>query len=416
MPSYRSLARNRDFTALWVGATVSELGSRISVFAMPLVAYALTGSAFWAAAVEAVYLGGLVATLLPAGVLADRCHRLRLMRLSHATGVVVYASLVAAGVLGTLTLPHLVASALVTGLAAGLFQPAETSAIRTVVATEELPTALSQQQARQHVAGLLGGPVGGVLFGLARWAPFAGDAVSYAVGWILLGRVRADLSAPRTGAARPVRDLTEGLRFTWRHPLFRVLLLWTPLVNLAVNALFFVALLRLIAAGFPAWQIGLVEATIGGCGILGAIAAPWLIERTPTGQLTVWVAWSFVPLAIPLAFWNHPVAMASAASIGLFLNPAGNAGIGSYRMAITPPELLGRVQSSMQFVSMLAMPLAPLVAGALLEGLGGRDAVLALAGLVGTSALIPTCAPSVRGVPRPAQWRVEAADRDRALV
>jgi hypothetical protein len=49
MPSYRQLARNHDFTALWIGATVAELGTRVSLFAMPLVAYAMTGSAFWAA-------------------------------------------------------------------------------------------------------------------------------------------------------------------------------------------------------------------------------------------------------------------------------------------------------------------------------------------------------------------------------
>ncbi len=410
MTSYRALARNRDFTALWVGATVSELGSRISTFAMPLVAYAMTGSAAWAAVAEAVYLGGLVATLLPAGVLADRCHRLRLMRGSHGAGVVVYTSLVVAGLLGALTLPHLLVAALLSGIAAGLFVPAETSAIRTVVATEELPTALSQQQARQHVAGLLGGPVGGALLGLARWAPFAGDAISYAVGWLLLGRIRADLS-PRTGGAdaRPVRDLVDGMRFTWSRPLFRVLLIWTPLVNLVINALFFLALLRLVRAGFPAWQIGLVEAAIGGCGIAGAVAAPWLIERLPTGRLTILVAWSFVPLAVPLALWNHPIAMATAASVGLFLNPAGNAGIGSYRMAVTPPELIGRVQSAMQFVSMLAMPLAPILAGALLTTLGGRDAVLVLAGLTALVAVIPTWARSVRTLPRPAEWRVAAA-------
>lgn len=410
MPSYRNLARNRDFTALWVGATVSELGSRISSFAMPLVAYAMTGSAFWAATAEAAYLLGMVTMLLPAGVLADRHHRLRLMRLSHGTGALLYASLVAAGVLDALTLPHLLAAALLAGLAAGVFLPAETSAIRTVVATDELPTALSQQQARRHVASLLGGPVGGALFGLARWAPFAADAITYAVGWLLLGRIRSDLSpAPTTEASRPVRDLVDGIRFTWSRPLFRVLLIWAPLLNLAINALFFVALLRLIQAGFPAWQIGVVEAVLGGCGILGALAAPWLIERTPTGRLTVAVAWSFVPLAVPLALWNHPVAMATAASVGLFLNPAGNAGIGSYRMAVTPAELLGRVQSAMQFVSMATMPLAPMLAGVLLSGLGGRDAVLALAGLTALVALIPTCARSVRTLPRPAEWRVEEA-------
>ena len=405
MTSFCTLARNRDFTALWIGATVSELGSRITTFAMPLVAYSLTGSALWAAAAEGVFLVGMVAMLLPAGILADRHHRLRLMRFSLGAGAVLYASLVVAGLLGILALPHLLGVALATGVVTGLFSPAEYSAIRSVVSTEELPTALSQQQARQHVAGLLGGPVGGALFALARWAPFAADVVTYVLGWFLLGRVRADLSpAPSTTPARPVRDLGEGLRFLWERPFLRVLLVWSPAANLAVNALFFVALLRLIEAGFPAWQIGLVETAIGAFGILGALAAPWLVERCPTGSLTIAVAWSFVPLSIPLALWNNPVAMALAASAGIFLNPVGNTGIGAYRMAITPPALVGRMQSTVQFVSMLTIPLAPALAGLLLSGLSGGSAVLVVTALIALVALVPTLARSVRTVPRPRDW------------
>lgn len=415
MSSYRSLARNHDFTALWVGASVSELGSRVTTFALPLVAYAMTGSALWAAAAEAVYLLGMVAMLLPAGILADRRHRLRIMRFSLGAGVLLHTSLAVAGVTGRLTLPHLLAVALLTGIASGLFSPAEYAAIRTVVASDELPTALSQQQARQHVAALVGGPLGGALFGLARWAPFALDAVTYALGWLLLGRVRADLSptpgAGGTGRPRPLRDLGEGLRFLWARPFLRVVLVWSPAANLAVNALFFTAVLRLFEAGFPAWQIGLVETAIGGCGILGAIAAPWVIDRFRTGHLTVAIAWSFVPLSVPLAVWNHPWAMALAASLGLFLNPAGNAGVGAYRLAITPPELVGRMQSTMQFVSMLTMPLAPALAGGLLAVLDGRSAILALTALTALVALVPTLSRSVRSVPRPAQWpRLPTAD------
>lgn len=421
MTTFRQLSRNRDFTALWVGATASELGTRVSAFAMPLVTFAMTRSTFWAATAEAVQLGGMVLALLPAGVLADRWHRLRLMRLSLLAGLLLQGSVVAAGLLGALTMPHLLVVALVSGLASGMFGPSESSAIRTVVATEELPTALSQQQARQHVAGLLGGPVGGALLGVARWAPFLADALTYAAGWLLLGRVRADLSPePRAlgaGAGRPMRDLGDGIRYTWSRPFFRVLLIWSPLINLTVNALFFVALLRLVTAGFPAWQIGLVETAIGGCGILGALAAPRLIDRLPTGRLTVAVAWSFVPLSVPLALWNNPAVMALAASVGIFLNPAGNAGVGSYRMAVTPADLVGRVQSAMQFVSMVSMPLAPVLAGVLLAGFGGRDAVFALTALTALVALIPTLARSVRSIPRPAQWQqVEQVQRPLAGV
>jgi predicted MFS family arabinose efflux permease len=242
--------------------------------------------------------------------------------------------------------------------------------------------------------------------------------VTFAFSWVLLGRIRTDLSAPvSTTPRRPGHDLAEGIRFIARHRLFRVLIVWSALTNLVVNALFFVAVLRLIEGGFAAYQIGLVETAAGVCGILGAVVAPWLIERIPTGRLTIAVAWSFVPLVVPMALWNHPAAVAAALSVGLFLNPAGNAGIGSYRMAVTPPELIGRVQATTQFVGMAAMPLAPMIAGILLSGVGGGLAVAALGGLAAAVALIPTLSASVRSVPRPADWpRYCAAAPDSTLA
>lgn len=420
MTGFRQLARNHDFTLLWIGSTVSELGSRVSLIAFPLLAYALTGSTGWSAAAEALYLGGMVAALLPAGVLADRCHRRRVMQTVALAGVALYASLVAAGLAGALTIGHVLVVALLTGVGAGTFQPAETSAVQTVVVTEELPTALAQQQARQHVASLVGGPVGGALYAALRWLPFAADAASYLLCWLLLGRIRTDLSAadrpgPAGGLSSVRHQIAAGLSFTWSRPFFRVLLIWSPLVNLSINALFFVALLRLIRAGYPAVQIGLVETAVGVFGILGALAAPWIIDRMRTGTITILVAWSFVPLSIPLALWNHPWVMCASVSLGLFVNPAGNAGVGSYRMAMTPPDLIGRVQSAMQFVSMVSMPLAPALAGVLLGLVGGTEAILALTVLTATVALIPTLSASVRSIPRPADWHAAAAPRGGVL-
>ncbi len=405
MTGYRALASNHDFTVLWIGQTVSELGSRMSTFVFPLVAFALTGSLLAASAAEAVFLLGMSGALLPAGVLADRLDRRRVMRWASGSGVLLYASLVVAGTQDALTLPHLLTVAALTGAAAGVFAPAEMSAVRAVVPAEDLPTALSQNQARQHVAGLLGAPVGGALYAVTRWLPFAADALTFAFSWVLLGRIRADLSAPTsTSTRRPRQDLAEGIRFIAHHRLFRVLVVWSALANLAINALFFVAVLRLIEGDFAAYQIGLVETAAGVCGILGAVVAPWLIDRVPTGRLTVLVAWSFLPLVVPMALWNHPAVVAAALSVGLFLNPAGNAGIGAYRMAVTPPELIGRVQATNQFVAMAAMPLAPVLAGILLAGVGGGAAVAVLGLLTATVALIPTLSTSVRSVPRPAAW------------
>ncbi|SDD82369.1 MFS transporter [Nocardioides lianchengensis] len=409
MTGHRRLLGNPDFTALWIGQTISELGTRTSLFVFPLLAYALTGSALLAALVEAVHLLGMAGALLPAGVVADRVDRRRMMRAASATGALLYASLALAGLYGALTLPHLLAVALVTGAAAGVFAPAEMAAVRAVVPAEDLPTALSQQQARQHVAALLGAPLGGALYGVTRWLPFAADALSFAASWLLLGRIRADLRPPpRTTPRSPGRDLAAGIRFIAGQPFFRVLTVWAACANLVINALFLVAVLRLVQDGFPPLQIALVEVASGVCGIAGAVVAPWLIDRLPTGRLTVAVAWSFVPLLVPLVFWNSPLVVAVALSVGVFLNPAGNAGIGSYRVAVTPTELQGRVQSTSQFVSMSTMPLAPLLGGLLLEGLGGSGAILVLAVLVAAVALIPTLARSVRTVPRPVEWAVAA--------
>ena len=161
MASFRELTRNRDFTALWVGQTVSDLGTQMSAFVYPLLAYALTGSAVLAGLTEAANLLGMALTVLPAGVLADRVDRGRLMRLASAGGAILYASLFIATLAGVLSLVQLLAVALLTGVGAGLFAPAEMSAVRSIVAEADLPVALSQNEARDYLASLVGAPPSG---------------------------------------------------------------------------------------------------------------------------------------------------------------------------------------------------------------------------------------------------------------
>ncbi len=408
MTSYRALARNRDFTVLWIGQTVSELGTRVSMFVFPLITFAVTGSVLVAGLVGAVEMLGLTAALLPAGVLADRVDRRLLLRAASGSGALLYASLGVAALLDAVTLPHLLLVAFTSGAAAGVFAPTEMSAVRTVVPRDQLPTALSQNQARQHVAGLVGGPLGGAMYAVAQWLPFAFDAVTYAVSWVLLGRLRTDLSPTPGPRGAPLADLKHGVRYVARHPLFRTLTCWAFLTNLTINALFTVAILRMVEGGVDPWQIGLVEAAAAAAGILGAVLAPWVIDRVPTGWLTIAVAWSPLPLVVPMATWAHPAVVAGALALVVLLNPIGNAGMSSYRLTVTPDDLVGRVQSATQFVSMASLPLAPLLGAGLLAALGGPRALLVAGLLCGLVALVPTMARTVRSVPRPAQWPTAA--------
>ena len=410
MPGYRQLSRNRDFTVLWVGDTLSELGTALSSFVFPLGAYALSGSVVAAALVEAAYLGGFCVALLPAGVLADRVHRGRIMLVASGTGCVAFTTLAVAGAFGSLTLPHLAVVALVSGVAAGAFNPAQTSAIRAVVPTEDLPTALSQNQARQHVASLLGGPLGGALYGVTRWLPFAVDALTFAIACVTVSRVRTDLSAPGS-TGEPLRaQLTEGFTFMWARPFFRVLLAWSALTNLVVNAIFFAVLLRLVQDGVPPAQIGLVSTAAGVGGILGAAMAPALIHRLPTGPLTVAVGWMCCLPLVPLTWASGPWVACASTFFLVLLNPVGNAGISSYRMAVTPDRLQGRVASASGFLSMAVMPLAPLLGGALLEQVGGQRTMVVLVAASALLAVLLTSSRSIRSVPRPSEWVVATSD------
>jgi MFS family permease len=405
---YRREVRSPDFTLLWVSQTISEVGTRVSLFVLPLVTFAMTGSTLLAGLAGGLDLLGTALALLPAGLVADRCDRARVLRAAALAGALLYASVAVAALLGVLTVPHLFAVALLCGVATGFFTPAEVAAVRGVVPPGELPTALSRMQARQHVGSLVGGPLGGLLYAAGRAAPFLADALSYAVAWVLLGRLRSDLRPhprPVPGRRRGARaEVAEGLAFVWSRRLFRTTLVWSMGANLTVNAVLVLGNLRLVAAGVPAWQIGLVGTVAGGCGLLGALVAPVLIARVPTGWLTISVAWSMVPPLVPLLWWNHPAVLAAALAPGFLLSPAGNAGMGSYKVAVTPAGLVGRVQSVGQFASWSTLPLAPVAAGALLTALGGPGATAVLLVACAGVALVPTCSRTVRVVPRPSGW------------
>jgi predicted MFS family arabinose efflux permease len=404
----RRLARNHDFTVLWVGETVSQLGTAMSLFVFPLLTYALTGSVLDAALVEAALAVGKTVTLLPAGALVDRWDRKRVLLVASGSGSALYASLVFAQLSGVLTVPHLAIVAFLTGVASSFFSPAEIAAVRTVVAKADLPAAMSQNQARMHVANLLGGPVGGALYSLARWLPFVADAVSYAISCLAIGRIRTPLPAPprQTTRARLRDDIRAGLTFVWRWPFMRVLLTNAALMNAAFGAFGLVLILRMVDAGVHPAVIGATESAAGLAGILGALAGPSLIDRWPTGWLTIVSTWMLVLAVVPLIFTVNPWVVAGCLMTALFLNPIGNAGVGAYRVAVTPDELQGRSHTAMMFLATLAMPLGAPLGGTLMAAFGGRIAMAAVLGLTAVSALLLTISRSIRAVPRPSAWRV----------
>lgn len=81
-----------------------------------------------------------------------------------------------------------------------LFNAAESEAMPTLVPTARIPEAVAVRETASAGASIIAPPLGGLRYDLQPVLPFAGDAVSYAVSAVALGRVRsrfADREGPR---------------------------------------------------------------------------------------------------------------------------------------------------------------------------------------------------------------------------
>lgn len=173
------LRANRDLRLLWLGSVVSVLGSRASTIAYPLLVLALTGSPADAG------LAGFAATIpyllwqLPAGALVDRWNRRLIMIACDAGRALALASIVLALAIDRISFAQIVAVSFIEGSLYVFHSLAEPAAVRNLVHPAHLPLALSQIEARERGAALLGQPLGGFLFDLGRAVPFLADALSY---------------------------------------------------------------------------------------------------------------------------------------------------------------------------------------------------------------------------------------------
>lgn len=396
------LSRNRDFRLLWISQLASVLGSRMSYVGYPLLVLSLTGSPV---------LAGLIATArsapqwllgLPAGMLADRWDRRRLMlgcdlvRFVSLTGIVL-------GVLtGLLSYPVVVVVALVEGSATVLFSPAEVGALRHVVPASQLRTATARNESREYGAMLAGPPLGGALYGVAMVLPFLGDALSYLVSFSMVAMIRTRFrSAPLPATREPMLSaIGSGLRWLAGQRFLRASVLMVAASNLVGNAMPTVLVVIGHQRHVPAALIGTVL-TIGGAGgLLGSVIAGWAAGRIRASWVVVGFPWVWTAL-LPFLLIGHGQVVVMGVVFGLMLAaaPLWNSVLATYRIVLVPDELQGRVDSACRFVSQSVTPLSPLLAGVLLEYTSIQVTLLSLLGWMFLLSVVGTLLPVLRRPP-----------------
>jgi MFS family permease len=385
----RALAplRHRDYRLLASSMALSLLGAGLWAVAAVWQVVALGGGPAALSLVTGLSAGGMLASTLLGGVLADRVpqrHLLLAVALVQAGAVAVVAVLSLAG---ALALGHLAAAALAVGLATGLYYPAYSAQLPALVPEGDLLAANGLEGAVRPLLQNAAGPAAAG-FLVAAVSPGAALAATAAVSLLAAAYVlalpvtpvrRGTGNAPAPGV---LTDLREGFGYMVRTPWLLATLLFASLMVLAIIGPLEVLVPFAIrdAGGGPA-QHAWVLAAFGVGGAVGSLVVASL--RLPRRYLTVMVLlWGLgcLPMVVFGATGSVWLMIAAGAAIGATFE-AATVIWGTLLQRRVPPALLGRVSSLDFFVSLSLMPLSMALAGPAAE-LIGVGATFLVAGLV----------------------------------
>ncbi len=371
------LWRNRDYLLLWSGQTISNMGSKVSGFAFPLMVLFLTKSASQAGLVVALNSLPYLFLSLPVGALVDRWDRKRVMVLCDAGRALALGSIPVTYAIGHLTIVQIYLVALVEGTLFVFFNLAEVACLPQVVSKEQLPRAAGQNRVTEGTSSLIGPPLGGILYSASLLLPFLADAISYVVSVGSLILIRTAFQRERRAVQRKLRvEVAEGLSWLWHQPLIRFMACVTGGLNFifAGGPLILIVLAQQQGASPP--FIGLVF-TIGAIGgILGSVVGPAIQKRFSFSSLvisTLWINALFWPLYI---IAPNPLLLGAVNAVIAFVTPIYDVVQFSYRLALIPDALQGRVNSVFRLLAFGLQPLGGALAGVFLQRLGAFTTVL----------------------------------------
>jgi MFS family permease len=393
----------QDFRRLWSADALSQLGTRVSALAIPLLAATTLHASTWQVALlTAVETLPFLLLGLPVGAWADRIRRRPVLIAGDLGRAIVLGSVPAAAALGSLTLGHLYAVAFATGVLTLFFDVSRGSYLPEVVGRKHLVEANSRLEANRTVGYTVGPTLGGYL---VQWVgaslAVAVDALSFlwSAGWI--ASIRTPESAPEPAAERNLRrEIAEGLRFVLGHPVIRATVLFGSAANLALamnSAIEVVFLLR--AVRLSPGAIGLLMGLASLGSVAGAVAAAGIGRRLGhtrslgSAGLGLGLSGLLIPLTgagprllffavggVLAAFWISVYAVVSV----------------SMRQELCPDHLLGRMNATIGFLLWSTIPLGGVLAGALGSALGLRAALWTSAVAMLVAALWLVRSPALR--------------------
>ena len=380
------LWRHADFLKLWSAETISQFGSQVSNLAIPLAAIiVLDATPFEVAALGTVLFLPFILFTLPAGVWVDRLPRRPILVVGDFGRAVLLATIPAAYVADVLTLWQLYAVGFAYGVCTVFFDVAYQSYLPSLVERAQIIEGNSKLEVSRSAAQIAGPGFGGILVQVFT-APYAilVDAVSFlGSGLFILGirrRQEEHVAAARESGRPSLRtELKEGLRFVLGNAYLRAQAGCTATSN------FFFSLGFAIVIVYYVRVLDLSPGVIGVVFSIGSLGS--LVAAVTTGRLTG--RFGVGPATLTVVFLQGPamllIALAPADAPIPFLVVSGlvtgfvvvvyNINQVSFRQAICPERLQGRMNSVMRFIVWGTIPLGNLSGGALATWIGLRETI-----------------------------------------
>ncbi len=375
----RSLMFHHDFRQLWIGDTVSQFGTQLSLIALPYLAVTVLGAnEFQMGVLGTLEFLAFLVIGLPAGAWVDRWRRQRVLIANDLVRAAALGSLPLAYALGALSLGQLFAVALVAGTATVFFDVAYQSYLPAIVDRERITEGNSKLEISRAVAQVGGPGLGGLLIRLLG-SPvlIAVDAVSFLVSALFVSRIRHEEAVHDRSARRPLRvEIAEGVRFVAGHSLLRRIAASTALFNLFSSVTAALLILYLVRdLGLSPGLIGLTLSAGAVGGLLGAAGATPFARWVGEGRAIPLGALISVPFTFlyPLASFGPPVPILILAGLGLSFGVViYNVTQVSFRQRMCPPHLLGRMNATIRFMVWGTLPIGAFAGGVI----GQRFSVL----------------------------------------
>jgi MFS family permease len=339
------------------------------------VVYEITGSGTLLGAVMGARAIPMILLTPVSGVAADRYDRKRLMLGAHVVRALVLGALAGTIIADALTFWLIPAAAFVQGTVSTVFAAAQAGALKAVVPRAQLPTAVGAIEARVSTIEMVGPPIGGVLFAVARSLPFVAHTLSYVFAFIALALMRTPFQEARERDPTPLRvQVAEGFRFLWRQPFIRTSTFLFGIGNFSIPGMLLVLIVLAERRGISSGGVGLLLTLFGAGTLLGAVASPLFRRALPVRTIMLLEFWAGLLAAAYLVVPSIWVLLAALTIQGITL-PVTNSVVDSYRLAIIPDRLLGRVETVSSQIALAIAPLGPLAAGVLLSSTSPRATV-----------------------------------------